>query len=114
MIGFATPSATKTATIDGASAWQRFVRIRFPLLAPAFTFTIVTTLLGAINAYDIPLATTRGGPGTSTMVLNLAMAQQWGSGFFGTASALSLTITVLVVIIAIPLIQYLRSREVSA
>jgi multiple sugar transport system permease protein/raffinose/stachyose/melibiose transport system permease protein len=103
----------EAATIDGATAWQRFWRVRFPLLAPAFTFTVVTTLLGAISAYDIPAATTRGGPGTATMVLNLAMAQQWTGGFFGTGSALSLTVTVIVVVIAIPLVMFLRRREVS-
>lgn len=104
----------EAATIDGATAFQRFWRVRFPLLAPAFTFTVVTTLLGAISAYDVPAATTRGGPGTATMVLNLAMAQQWSSGFYGTGSALSLTLTVIVVVIAIPLVAFLRRREVSA
>jgi multiple sugar transport system permease protein/raffinose/stachyose/melibiose transport system permease protein len=103
----------EAATIDGASAWQRLLRIRLPLLAPAFTFTIVTTLLGAISAYDIPASTTRGGPGTSTMVLNLAMQQQWTAGFFGTGSALSLVVTLIVVLTAIPLVTYLRRREVS-
>lgn len=102
----------EAAMIDGASAWQRFWKVRFPLLAPAFTFTIVTTLLGAISAYDIPQATTRGGPGTATRVLNLAMQQQWTGGYFGTGSALNLVVTLLVILIAVPLVTYLRGREV--
>lgn len=104
---------SEAATIDGASAWQRFWKIRFPLLAPALTFTVVTTLLGAISAYDIPAATTRGGPGTATRVLNLAMQQQWTGGYFGAGSALGLTVTLIVVITAVPLVAYLRSREVA-
>ncbi|MCB9460138.1 MAG: sugar ABC transporter permease [Anaerolineaceae bacterium] len=103
----------EAATIDGASVWQRLTSIRLPLLAPAFTFTIVTTLLGAISAYDIPAATTRGGPGTATRVLNLAMQQQWTGGYFGTGSALSLVITLIVIFTAVPLVTYLRRREVS-
>lgn len=103
----------EAATIDGASAWERFWKIRFPLLAPALTFTIVITLIGAINAFDIAMATTRGGPGTATMVLNLAMQQQWSRGFYGTASALGLTVTLIVVCTAVPLVAYLRSREVA-
>jgi raffinose/stachyose/melibiose transport system permease protein len=103
----------EAATIDGASAWQRFAKIRFPLLAPALTFTVVITLIGAINAFDIAMATTRGGPGTATTVLNLAMQQQWNTGFYGTGSALSLTITLIVVLTAVPLVAYLRSREVA-
>lgn len=107
-------SLTEAAMIDGANAWQRFWRVRFRLLAPAFTFTVVVTMLGAINAFDLVAATTRGGPGTSTTVLNIAMFNQYGSGFFGTASSLSLVVTVLVVVLGLPLIAYLRRREIEA
>jgi multiple sugar transport system permease protein/raffinose/stachyose/melibiose transport system permease protein len=104
---------TDAATIDGASAWRRFWHVRFRLLAPAFTFSIVVTLLGALSAFDIVQATTKGGPGTATTTLNVAMYLQYGGGFFGMASALSLTVTMLVVVIALPLIAILRRREVE-
>jgi raffinose/stachyose/melibiose transport system permease protein len=104
----------EAATIDGANPWQRFWRIRFPLLAPALTFTVVTTMLGAINAFDLVQATTRGGPGTATNVLNIAMFNQYGSGFFGSASSLNLVVTLLVIVLGLPLITYLRRREVEA
>ncbi|SHN14803.1 carbohydrate ABC transporter permease [Cryptosporangium aurantiacum] len=104
----------EAATIDGANAWQRFWRIRFRLLAPAFTFTVVVTMLGAINAFDLVAATTRGGPGNATTVLNIALFNQYGSGFFGMASSLSLVVTILVVALGLPLIAYLRRREVEA
>ncbi|MEU1159736.1 sugar ABC transporter permease [Streptomyces sp. NPDC005921] len=107
-------SLTEAATVDGAGPWQRFWRIRFPLLAPAFTFTVVVTMLGAINAFDLIAATTRGGPGTATNVLNIAMFNQYGSGFFGIASSLNLVVTVLVIVIGLPLITYLRRREIDA
>ena len=103
----------EAATIDGASPWQRFWRVSFPLLAPAFTFNIVTTLVGALSAYDIVASTTNGGPGTATLTLNGAAVQQFGVGFFGAASALSLMVTVLVILIAVPLISWLRRREVT-
>ncbi|MFI1736033.1 carbohydrate ABC transporter permease [Streptomyces acidicola] len=107
-------SLTEAALIDGANAWQRFWKIRFPLLAPAFTFTVVVTLLGAISAFDIVMATTRGGPGTATTVLNVAMFNQYASGFFGSASSLSLVVTLLVLLIGVPLIAFLRRREIEA
>ncbi|HUR01837.1 MAG TPA: sugar ABC transporter permease, partial [Nonomuraea sp.] len=46
-------SLTEAAMVDGANAWHRFWHIRFRLLAPAFTFTVVVTMLGAINAFDL-------------------------------------------------------------
>ncbi|MCX4759620.1 sugar ABC transporter permease [Streptomyces sp. NBC_01275] len=106
-------SVIESATVDGANAWQRFWRIRLRLLAPAFTFTIVVTLIGALSAFDIIMATTRGGPGDATTVLNIAVFTQYGGGFFGTASALSLVVTALVAGIALPLIAFLRSREIE-
>ncbi|MEU0528906.1 carbohydrate ABC transporter permease [Amycolatopsis tolypomycina] len=106
-------SLIEAATLDGANGWKRFWKIRFPLLAPAFTFTVVVTLLGALNAFDIAMATTHGGPGTATTVLNVAMFNQYASGFFGTSSALSLIVTILVLVIGVPLIFFLRRREIE-
>jgi multiple sugar transport system permease protein/raffinose/stachyose/melibiose transport system permease protein len=106
-------SLTEAASIDGANSWTRFWRVSFPLLAPAFTFNIATTLVGALSAYDIIAAATKGGPGTSTTTLNVAVQQQFSYGYFGTASTFSLTVTVLVVAVAVPLVWWLRKREVA-
>ena len=102
----------EAAVIDGATPWTAFWRVVFPLLAPAFTFNIVITLIGAFNAYDVIAATTGGGPGNSTQSINILLRAQYGLGNFGTASALGLTITAMVVLAAIPLVWWLRRREV--
>jgi raffinose/stachyose/melibiose transport system permease protein len=107
-------SVIEAATIDGTSTWRRFWSIKFPLLAPAFTFNIVVTLVGAFSAFDVVFATTTGGPGDATTVLNVAVFRQYGQGNFGSASALSLVVTVMVILTAVPLIAYLRRREVQA
>lgn len=106
-------SIEEAALVDGANAWTRFRRITLPLLAPAFTFNITTTLVGAMSAYDVIAAATRGGPGTSTTTLNVALQQQFSYGYFGTAATLSLTVTVLVVAVAVPLVWWLRKREIA-
>ena len=102
------------ARIDGAGGWQRFRFVKFPLLAPAFTVNMVLTLIGAINTFDIVLATTAGGPAGNTEVLNIYIFQQFGTGAFGQATAMGLILFVTVLVIAVPLIAYLRRREVSA
>ncbi|KUN58570.1 ABC transporter permease [Streptomyces griseorubiginosus] len=107
-------SLSEAAVIDGANAWQRFWRIKFRLLAPAFTFSVVVTFIGALGAFDIVQATTQGGPGNATTVLNIAMFSQYAGGFFGTASSLSLVVTILVIALGVPLIAFLRRREVEA
>jgi raffinose/stachyose/melibiose transport system permease protein len=107
-------SLLEAAAIDGAGAWTRFWRVSFPLLAPAFTFNVVTTLIGALSAYDVVASTTGGGPGVATVTLNVAVQKQFGLSYFGTASTLSLTVTILVVVFAVPLVMWLRRREVAA
>lgn len=101
----------ESAVIDGANAWKRFWQVTFPLLAPAFTFNVVVTLIGAFSAYDVIAATTGGGPGDTTRSLNILLRMQWGQGNFGSGSALNLTVTLLVILVAVPLMWWMRRRE---
>ena len=106
-------SVIEAATIDGAGAWHRFWRVEFPLLAPAFTFNVVVSLIGAFSAMDVVFSTTSGGPGDATTLLNVAVYDQYGQGLFGTASALSFVVSLMAILTAIPLIGWLRRREVK-
>lgn len=100
--------------IDGASAARAFVAIKLPLMRPAFTFNLVLTLIGSISAYDIIRATTEGGPGDASRVLNIFMLDQYSRGFFGYATSLSVVVLMLVLALGIPMVRFLRSREVEA
>ena len=52
----------EASTIDGANNWQRFWKIKFPLLAPAFTVSLFLSLSNAFKVYDQNMALTAGGP----------------------------------------------------
>lgn len=105
------PDVLEAARLDGVSRWQMFRYIRFPLLAPAFTFNVVTALLGSMNGFDVVLAATKGGPGGSTKLLNLYIYETFGQGLWSQATAMSLVLFLSILIIAIPVIKYLRKRE---
>ena len=51
------------AQIDGATAWQRFWRIKLPLISPTLFFGTVMTAITALQVFDQVYAMTRGGPG---------------------------------------------------
>jgi ABC-type sugar transport system permease subunit len=70
-------------------------------------------MIGAIGAFDIILATTKGGPGRATAVINYVLYQQFSQGLFGMATAVNLVVFVMVLIASVPLIVYLRRREVQ-
>ena len=101
----------EAAAIDGASRLQIFSKIKFPLLAPAVTFNVATSLLGSMNGFDTVQATTAGGPGGSTEIFNLFVWRTFGQGLYSQSTMMSLILFIMVMIIAIPLIVYLRRRE---
>lgn len=103
----------EAARVDGASPWQQFRHIKLPLLAPAMTFNVVIVLIGAFSAFDIILSTTAGGPGRATEVLNLFVYRQFGQGFFGISTAISMVLLGLVFLASVPLVVFLRRREVA-
>jgi ABC-type sugar transport system permease subunit len=101
----------EAARLDGASPWRTFWGIRFPLIAPAITFNVATSLLGSMNGFDIVQATTGGGPGGSTELLNIFIFRTFGQGLFAQATTMSLVLFLTVTIIAFPVVRYLRKRE---
>jgi len=101
----------EAARLDGASWWATFREIRFPLLAPAVTFNVATALLGSMNGFDVVQATTEGGPGGTTELLNIYIFRTFGQGLFAQATTMSLVLFLAVAILAFPLIRMLRKRE---
>jgi raffinose/stachyose/melibiose transport system permease protein len=68
----------EAASIDGASKWQQFRRMTFPLLFPFFVINTILTFKNFLNVYDVVVGLTNGGPGTATT----SVAQTIFSGFF--------------------------------
>jgi multiple sugar transport system permease protein/raffinose/stachyose/melibiose transport system permease protein len=101
----------EAARLDGAGRWTMFRSIRFPLLAPAVTFNVATALLGSMNGFDIVQATTEGGPGGTTELLNIFIFRTFGQGLFAQATTMSLILFLMVAILAFPVIRTLRKRE---
>ena len=101
----------EAARIDGAGRWRTFRSIRWPLLAPAITFNVATALLGSMNGFDIVQATTAGGPGGTTELLNIFVFRTFGQGLFAQATTMSLMLFLMVAILAFPVIWFLRKRE---
>ncbi len=63
------PSLYEAAEIDGASAFQRFTRITLPMIRPTMMFVLLTSMIGALQAFDQIYIMTSGGPGRATEVV---------------------------------------------
>ncbi|MFB3882958.1 MAG: carbohydrate ABC transporter permease, partial [Armatimonadota bacterium] len=56
----------EAATLDGASAWQRFRAITWPLLKPTTAFIFVISTIGASQVFAQVYVMTNGGPNNAT------------------------------------------------
>ncbi|MBI1775174.1 MAG: sugar ABC transporter permease [Proteobacteria bacterium] len=64
------------AAIDGATAWQRFWKIKLPLISPSLFFGTVLTAISSLQTFDQVYALTHGGPGSATSTLGYAIYNQ--------------------------------------
>jgi glucose/mannose transport system permease protein len=63
------------ARVDGAKAWQIYLRIVIPQLGPVFVSAFVIMAHMAVKSYDLVVALTNGGPGRSTWLPSVFMYQ---------------------------------------
>jgi multiple sugar transport system permease protein len=89
----------KAAKMDGASTWQRFVRVTLPLMKPAILVALLFRTLDAFRIFDNIFILTAGANGTYSVSMlgydNLFTALNLGIG-----SAISILIFICVAIIA--------------
>ena len=103
----------EAANIDGATAFDKFKSITFPLLMPAFNNAFIISLVGGLKVFDLVYALTGGGPGNASEVLSTYVFKAYGNGYYGEACAAGVIIGVLVSTISLATLKPLRAREVE-
>jgi len=109
------PELDEAAAVDGANAWQRFWRIRIPLLRPAILVALVVRTVDAFRVFDIIYIITSGGPAGSTITITyLTYLNTFSySGRQGTGAALSFLISAFTMVLAFIYIRLLYRPEES-
>lgn len=71
----------EAASLDGATGWQQFRRITFPLLRPVSAITILLGLIYTLKVVDIIWVMTTGGPGDASTTLAIwSYREAFGTG----------------------------------
>jgi len=94
----------EAARVDGASAWQRFVKITLPLMKPAILVAVLFRTLEASRVFDSIFIMTRGAQNTESVSI-LGFNQLINRLNLGLGSAISVLIFVGVVLIAFVFIK---------
>ena len=90
----------EAAEVDGASRWQQFKSITWPMALPTTAVVVAYTTIQSFRAFDLVYAMTQGGPSNSSDVLvTLIYNTAFASYKFGYASAQSVLLVVMVLLI---------------
>ena len=84
------PSLYEAATIDGASEWQRFRHITFPLLTPIIAVVMTFSVLFTFTDFQLIWVMTRGGPINAThLMATLSYQRAIIGGSLGEGAAIA-------------------------
>jgi len=89
----------EAAKVDGATAWQRFMRITLPLLRPAILVALIFRTLDALRIFDLPFVLTQGSNGTTTLSL-YAYQQLTQNRLIGPGSSLAVLTFIIVMAVS--------------
>ncbi|MEJ8573762.1 sugar ABC transporter permease [Microbaculum marinum] len=84
------PSLYEAATIDGASRWQMFRYITYPMLTPIIAVVMTFSVLFTFTDFQLIWAITRGGPVNAThLMATLSYQRAILGGYLGEGAAIS-------------------------
>ena len=94
-------SYLEAARLDGASEWQCFWKIKFPLLRPITSFVIMMGIINSFKVFtEINVMTPDGGPlGSTLLIVNYIYEQAFTHARMGRASAASLLLFVVIFVL---------------
>jgi len=103
----------EAAEVDGATAWQRLVKITLPLLVPTLLLAVIFRLVFAFRLFSEVWLLTKGGPARLTEVLAVYLYQgAFRYGDFGKAGAAGWIMVVGALLIASIYLWQMQRRMV--
>ena len=102
----------EAAMIDGASAWQKFRYVTWPLLRPVSTVVLLLGLIYTLKVFDVIMSITRGGPANVSQTLNTwAYSLSFTSLDFGLGAAAGDILMLIVLVFGLLYLRYAAREE---
>lgn len=104
----------EAAELEGATSWQKFKAITFPMIAPAVTANFTLLLAWGMKVFDYPMAATGGGPGRTSETVAMLIYNNLFTYFkAGYGQAIAVVFTIAIFIVSTLVSKNLRAREVE-
>ncbi len=101
----------EAAEIDGASKFQQLLKITLPLVSGYVVINIILGFKGFLNAYDIIVGLTNGGPGTSTRSIAMTVISGFNGGDYAYQMANATIFFVVAIVISLVQLSLTRGRN---
>lgn len=105
----------ESATVDGASPWQRLRHVTLPMLMPIVFINTLLAFSGAFTRnFDIVYVLTKGGPNHATEVVLTDMVNRaFQTGQMGYAAAMGYVLFLIVGLMSVAMLALIRSRRLA-
>jgi len=106
-------SLYESAMIDGAGGLKMFRYITLPSLRPILVYTLVTSLVGGMQMFDIPfLISAEGNPRNSITTIYCLMQRQFQiANKAGSAAAIGIILLIMTTICSLVIFYFLRDKD---
>lgn len=110
------PEIFEAAEVDGANRTQTFFYITLPSIKTIMLFTLVTSLVGGLNMFDIPRLFLDGKPDNSTLTTSLFIYQQAFSGsyLYNRAAAASVIMFIIIAVVSALMFRILKEDDIQS
>ena len=105
------PDLYEAAELDGASNSQMFWKITIPNLKTILLYTMITSMIGGLNMYDIPQLFNKGNPANSTLTTNMYIYNQAFSGSYMYARAAAASMVMFIIIAIASVLVFLAFND---
>ena len=103
----------EAAMVEGATPWQMFARITFPMLLPVSSGVILIRMVESFKIIDMPIVLTGGGPGIATETTSLFAYYTWRTFDQSKTAAIAYLLVIAVTIIATLFNNTIRKRALE-
>ena len=106
----------EASDLDGCNSIQRFFYITLPLIRPILAYTLITSIIGGLQMFDVPqiLTNGNGNPDRTSMTAIMYLNKHLYSKNYGMAGALSVILFIVTAVLSIVVFNYITKDMEAA
>ena len=106
----------EASELDGCNSIKRFFYITLPLIRPILAYTLITSIIGGLQMFDVPqiLTNGNGNPDRTSMTIIMYLNKHLYSKNYGMAGALSVILFIVTAVLSIFVFNYITKDMEAA